>query len=70
MIWLLVERLRLSPKSIDSTYSEDELIKLARRWQRDFEHLKRPIPNHDQGFRFQLSYGRCVFLPHTRGKLI
>lgn len=57
LIWLLVERRRLLPESVESTYTEEELIALARRWQESFRHLARPSTNHDQGFRFQLSYG-------------
>jgi hypothetical protein len=55
LIWLLVERKRLQPDLVQ--YTEEELISLARRYQSGFEHLKRPSINHDQGFRFQLSYG-------------
>jgi len=60
LLWLLIERHRLLPSSIEPSYSEADLINLARRWQRDFEYLKRPSINHDQGFRFQLSFGRYV----------
>lgn len=60
LLWLLVERIRLDPTSVDPHYSEEKLIQLARRWQADFEWTKRPALNHDQGFRFQLSYGKCV----------
>jgi len=57
LIWTLVERLRLLPKAVNSEYTEEQLLKLARRWQDSFRHLARPALNHDQGFRFQLSYG-------------
>ena len=58
MLWLLVERARFFPESIDPSYSEQQLVSLARRWQNDFKFLARPSINHDQGFRFQLSYGQ------------
>jgi len=60
MIWLLAERQGLLSEAIDPSYSKDDLVRLARRWQADFKHLARPSLNHDQGFRFQLSYGRYV----------
>jgi hypothetical protein len=58
MLWLLAERLALLPSSIEGTYQKDELIAMARKWQESFRHLARPSRNHDQGFRFQLSFGR------------
>lgn len=58
LIWLLVERRRIAPESIDPAYTEEELIRLARKYQEGFEFMKRPASNHDQGFRFQLSYGK------------
>ena len=58
MIWLLAERQSLLPDSIESTYSKEQLIAMARKWQESFRHLARPSRNHDQGFRFQLSFGR------------
>ncbi|WWC66801.1 uncharacterized protein I206_100707 [Kwoniella pini CBS 10737] len=57
-LWLLAERADLDPSSIDSHYTKEDLIRLARRWQADFKYQARPSPNHDQGFRFQLSYGK------------
>ncbi|WVQ93573.1 hypothetical protein IAU59_000648 [Kwoniella sp. CBS 9459] len=62
LLWLLAERADLDPSSIDSHFSKEDLIKLARRWQADFKKYARPAENHDQGFRFQLSYGRDYVL--------
>lgn len=39
-------------------YSEEEVIALARRYQLSYRDMARPAQNHDQGFRFQLPYGR------------
>lgn len=36
----------------------DEIITLARTWQESFKWMARPSRNHDQGFRFQLSFGK------------
>ncbi|WRT63807.1 uncharacterized protein IL334_000732 [Kwoniella shivajii] len=58
LIWLLAERAELDKSTINPHYRKEELIRLARRWQADFKYLARPSTNHDQGFRFQLSYGR------------
>lgn len=58
LLWLLVERNRLLPGSIEALYSEDEIIQYARKYQDSFKFLARPSINHDQGFRFQLSYGK------------
>ena len=58
MLWLLVERERLVPGSLGAAYTEKEIMHLARRYQAGFENMKRPAENHDQGFRFQLSFGR------------
>jgi len=57
-LWLLVERERLMPGSLGAGYTEKEIMHLARRYQAGFENMKRPAENHDQGFRFQLSFGR------------
>lgn len=58
MIWLLAERQSLLPNAVESSYSKDDLVNMARKWQESFRHMARPSRNHDQGFRFQLSFGR------------
>lgn len=58
LLWLLVERSRLLPGSVEALYSEKEIIQYARKYQDSFKFLARPSINHDQGFRFQLSYGK------------
>lgn len=58
MLWLLAERQALLPSSVHTAYTSDTLVGLARRWQDSFRHLARPSLDHDQGFRFQLSFGR------------
>lgn len=59
LLWLLVEREALSPGTLSAAgYDVDEVIGLARKYQSSFRHLARYAINHDQGFRFQLSYGR------------
>lgn len=58
MLWLLEERRRLAPETIPPYYSGDDLVHLGRRWQSGFEHMAAVAFNHDQGFRFQLSYGK------------
>lgn len=67
-IWLVAERERLLPGSLErargstntSGYTLAEVESAARRWQGCFRHQTRPAINHDQGFRFQPCYGRCV----------
>lgn len=63
LLWLMVERQRLLPSSVEASYSEEEIVHLARRFQEGFRHMAYPATNHDQGFRFQLSYGMCVSRP-------
>ena len=58
MIWLLVERQSLLPNAVESSYSKADLVNMSRKWQESFRHMARPSRNHDQGFRFQLSFGR------------
>lgn len=58
MLWLLEERRRLDPTSVASAYSADDLVGYPRRFQEGFEHMAAEAYNHDQGFRFQLSYGK------------
>jgi hypothetical protein len=58
LLWLLIERERLEPGTLGAGYTEQEIMHLARRYQDGFESMKRPAENHDQGFRFQLSFGR------------
>lgn len=61
LLWLLVERERLlGPDVLAEGYRSTDIISLARLWQDSFKHLARPAENHDQGFRFQLSFGRSV----------
>ncbi len=60
MMRLLVERARLMDKAFHHIYSVDEIQQLARHWQDSFRFLARPSENHDQGFRFQLSFGKWV----------
>ncbi|ODN77026.1 hypothetical protein L202_05571 [Cryptococcus amylolentus CBS 6039] len=62
LLWLLVERQRLLPESVSSTYSENEITRLARRYQEGFRDMARTAMNHDQGFRFQLSFGKDLEL--------
>ncbi|BEI83675.1 hypothetical protein CcaverHIS002_0402790 [Cutaneotrichosporon cavernicola] len=62
LLWLMLERRRLLPASVDSSYSEDDIAHLARRYQESFRHKANPAINHDQGFRFQLSFGRDMDL--------
>ncbi|RSH81438.1 hypothetical protein EHS25_006794 [Saitozyma podzolica] len=62
LLWLLAERAHLLPESIDPSYTASQIQDLGRRWQEDFKYLARPSINHDQGFRFQLSYGRDLEL--------
>jgi hypothetical protein len=58
LLWLLVERQRIAPSTVESSYKEEEIISYARKYQESFKFLARPSINHDQGFRFQLSYGK------------
>ncbi|ORY31061.1 Six-hairpin glycosidase-like protein [Naematelia encephala] len=58
LLWLVEERKRLMPESVHPSYDSEMLVHLARRWQDAFQCLLDPAPNHDQGFRFQLSHGR------------
>lgn len=60
MLWDLVERQRLLPNAVESSYTEQEITDLARRYQDGFKWMANPASNHDQGFRFQLSYGKYV----------
>lgn len=71
LLWLLVERERLSPSGgmAGGAYTAEEVTQLARRWQDSFKHLARPAENHDQGFRFQLSFGRCA-VSRTRRRFV
>lgn len=63
LLWLMVERRRLLPSAVETSYSEEEIAHLARRFQEGFRHMANPAQNHDQGFRFQLSYGKYVPWP-------
>jgi hypothetical protein len=58
MLWLLEERRRLCDSYIAPEYSSEDLVHYARRFQEGFEHMAADAYNHDQGFRFQLSYGK------------
>jgi hypothetical protein len=58
LLWLLVERRRIAPDTVELSYKEEEIISYARKYQDSFKFLARPSINHDQGFRFQLSYGK------------
>lgn len=58
MLWLLVERQQLAPQTVPSEFDRASLIKLAHRWQDGFRHMSTDAFNHDQGFRFQLSFGK------------
>ncbi|KAL1413228.1 hypothetical protein Q8F55_000981 [Vanrija albida] len=63
LLWLLVERERLVPGTLAAAgYTEEEVVALARRWQGSFRHMARHAINHDQGFRFQLPFGRDLAL--------
>ncbi|WVQ83740.1 hypothetical protein IAT38_005884 [Cryptococcus sp. DSM 104549] len=57
LVWLLEERRRLLPGAVEKSYSDAELVRLARRYQESFKHMAKVAINHDQGFRFQLCYG-------------
>jgi hypothetical protein len=54
----MLERHRLLPTAVEGSYSEEEIASLARRYQESFRHMANPAINHDQGFRFQLSFGK------------
>jgi hypothetical protein len=58
MLWLLEERRRLSETCTAPEYPADDFIRYARHYQKSFEHMAADAYNHDQGFRFQLSYGK------------
>ncbi len=66
MLWLLAERQALLPGSVHAAYTSDTLVGVARRWQDSFRQLARPSLDHDQGFRFQLSFGRLVWYRRKR----
>lgn len=56
-----MERNRLIPGTLkDAGYEEEEVIALARKYGTSYEDMIRPAQNHDQGFRFQMPYGRWV----------
>lgn len=60
LLWLLEERRRLLPEAVEPSYSDKEILRLARRYQESFKFLAKEAINHDQGFRFQLCYGKLV----------
>lgn len=54
-----MERERLLPGTLAAAgYKEEEVIELARKYQESYRHHARHALNHDQGFRFQVPYGR------------
>lgn len=58
LLWLLVESLSLHPTLVHPRYTQEQIIELARKWQDSFRWMACPSRNHDQGFRFQLSFGK------------
>ncbi|RSH86803.1 uncharacterized protein EHS24_005076 [Apiotrichum porosum] len=66
LLWDLVERQRLLPNAVESSYTEQEITDLARRYQDGFKWMANPASNHDQGFRFQLSYGKDLDLTDSK----
>lgn len=58
LLWDLVERQSLLPTSVEASYTKEEITALARKYQDGYKWMAKPAQNHDQGFRFQLSYGK------------
>ncbi|WOO79141.1 Unsaturated glucuronyl hydrolase [Vanrija pseudolonga] len=66
LLWLLVERRRLARDTVYWGYNEDRIAHLAHRFQDGFRHMATDAFNHDQGFRFQLSYGKGLELEGSK----
>lgn len=62
LLWLMVERRRLARDTVYWGYNEDRIAHLAHRFQDGFRHMATDAFNHDQGFRFQLSYAKGLEL--------